>query len=104
MRTLDQNAYYHGVVVKLAHEFYTKNPAKFYEDAYHILGGEEGQQVVHAMMKILFNSGKTTQFKDDNKGKGVEKMGNYIDSIREWFYREHKVDIPPAGMPRIDYA
>lgn len=103
MRTLDQNSYYHGVVVKLANEFYTKNPDKFFTDAYNILKGEEGQQVVHAMLKILFNSGRSTQFKDDNKGKGVEKMGNYIDSIREFFYRHHDFDIPPSNTPRIDY-
>lgn len=103
MRTIEQNDYYHAVVVELAKDFYTKNEAEFYRDAYKMLTGIEGHDVIHAMFKVLFNKGRTTQFKDDEKGRGIDKMGSYIDSIREWFYREHKLDIPPANEPRIEY-
>lgn len=103
MRTLDQNQYYWGVVVQDALKFYSTHEKEFLLDVYRALGNNEGADVIHAMFKILFNGGHSTRFKDDERGEGKEKMGNYIDSIREHFYREHKFDIPPANTPRIDY-
>lgn len=101
MRTLDQNSYYWGVVVQDALSFYTKNEKEFLLDVYRALGTKEGADVIHAMFKILFNGGHSTQFKDDEKGRGKDKMGNYIDTIRQHFWNNHKFDIPPANEPRI---
>lgn len=101
MRSLDQNAYYWAIVVGDVLTFYTKHPEKFYKDAHDLLHEEGGKQIIHAMMKILFNGGHSTQFKNDDKGK--EKMSEYIDKIRQHFWDKYQYDIPPANEPRIDY-
>lgn len=101
MRTLNQNNYYFGVVVRDAMAFYDKNPAKFFLDLNEGLKGEDGLQVIHAMLKLLFNGGHSTRFEDDDMQTGKEKMTAYIDKIRLHFWEVHKFDIPPANEPRI---
>lgn len=103
MRTVKANNYYWGRVVSDAMDFYTKNPDRFFLDLNDGLKGEEGLQIIHAMLKLLFNGGHSTRFEDDDMMTGKEKMTAYIDRIREFFYHKHKFDIPPSNTPRIDY-
>lgn len=102
MRTLSQNAYYWAIVIGDILSFYTKYPERFYKDAHDLLHEDGGKQVIHAMMKILHNGGHSTQFKDDKKGTGTEKMAIYIDTIRQHFWEKYQYDIPPANEPRMD--
>lgn len=101
-RTSNQNSYYWGKVVQDALAFYTANPARFFLDVHDALRDEEGAQIVHALLKILFNGAHSTQFKDDETGTGTEKMIKYTDAIREHFFHKHHHDIPPPNTPRIE--
>jgi hypothetical protein len=102
-RTLDQNAYYHGVVVAEALKFYEANPAELYHDVARCIKDEEGKEIIHSMLKILFNGGHSTKFKDDEAGTGTQKMSTYVDKIREYYYHTHHFDIPPANTEKIDF-
>ena len=102
-RTTQSNSYYWGCVIEQAMDFYKQNPAQFYQDADLALKGLNGRDAVHAMFKMIFNGGHTTQFTDTPNGlTGKQKMAQYIDKIRGHFLHEHKKDIPPAGTPPIE--
>lgn len=101
MVTLEQRKYYFAGVIGEQEKFYDKNPARLYHDVFEIMKGLEGQQLIHAMNKMLYNGGHTTQFKDDKFGTAKEKMREYTDKIRQGFWDRHQYDIPPANEPRI---
>lgn len=101
-RSNQANNYYWAVVVAEALKFYEANPAELYHDVSRCLKEDEPAQVIHSLFKILFNGNHTTRFEDDAEATGVQKMTAYIDKIREFFYHQHKWDIPPSNTEKIN--
>jgi len=104
MRSTEQNSYYWGVVIEEAFQYYQDNPMDLVKDTVAAIKPQFlTRQFVHEVLKIMFNEGKSTVFKDDTESTGMSKMCAYTDKIRiELFLHQYKRDIPPANQPKME--
>jgi hypothetical protein len=114
-RSLDQNNYYFGVLVEEVIAFYKANQIELVRDLMKFVEKKTGatfdynKDFIHEILKLMFNEGNSTVFKDDDKPNqdgeiltGTTKMNAYWDRIREYFLDEHKKDIPLPNEPPIE--
>ena len=100
---MPQNRSYWGLLVEPIVSFYTSNNGKFMKDMYLAFGGhlpseyedmitqlsgivrlQPNKDLVHLLLKKLFNDGETTRFIDGEE-KATVKMMNYETKIRGHF-------------------
>lgn len=99
VRSLDQNAYYWGVVILEAHKRITE------------LGNDYSRETVHLFFKFKFNY---TEFPDLETG-AVERIPNtttdltpleffeYVERIRQWSREFLDIEIPEPSPQLKDY-
>ena len=122
-RSLNQNSYYHGVIVRDATDFYNSDNAAKMADDMRIFGIADDDikefkfvptkrvtfttTQIHEHIKLLFNDGKTTT-KLLNRTKDAKEEDEAFEvftfNIREHFYHAWSLRIPtPNEVPLEEY-
>lgn len=97
-RSIPQNSYYHGVIVRGALEYYERSPIDLIKDVTKAMEVDLTSEFVHELFKLMFNKGKSTR-KNDTEG-----MEEYNLKIREHFFHEYGKTIPlPDQVPIEQY-
>ena len=95
--TPQQRGYYFAGIVEPILELYTKRPELLYSDVYRAMVGQDGKQLIHGLLKVLFNSGRTTQYKKDDETNTKE----FIDRVKEFYRDNYKLDLASINEPPI---
>ena len=96
-RSLQQNRYYHGVVIPRALEYYREHPIDMFRDIKEALKADLTPEFVHELFKLLFIKGGSTRKLE------TAEMEEYHLAIRGHFARNYAWDIPTPGDDTIDH-